>query len=200
MEIETLIETFQKNLDDHSISSQEFVKRYITHGTPYVFDGDQEMYFEVKKVISSHFEIEPEDVMMVGSGKLGFSLNTDQLWKPIDDESDLDMVIISDKVFDKYWRELYEFNVKLTSRTANEEKRYKKFLDYFLKGWLRPDYFPQGFMRTQEWFDFFLKTISYKKEYGRRKITGAVYKDRFFYEKYHMNNIENIRLERLIKK
>ena len=35
--------------------------------------------------------------------------------------NDIDMVIISPIVFDRFWKELYEFNIDLTDRSENEE-------------------------------------------------------------------------------
>lgn len=199
MDIDQLIKSFQADLDESDMPVRDIVKKHITFGNPIVFDDDPSRYFKLKQVVASHFEIEPEEVIMCGSAKLGFSLNQTQLRKYLDDESDIDVVIISDKVFDKYWKELYEFNLKLTARTVKEEERYREFLDYFLKGWLRPDKFPLRYERTQSWFDFF-KGISYKREFGGRKVTGAVYRERFFFESYHVDNIQRIRRERMFKK
>ncbi|MEC1698028.1 hypothetical protein [Schinkia azotoformans] len=200
MEIDKLIKEFQEKLDNPSIPILDIVQRHLTYGTPVAFKDDEDTYFEIKKRIATQFDIAPEDVFMVGSGKLGFSLNTDQLWKPYDEESDMDMVIVSDKVFSSFWYQLYEFNIDITDRTKEEDKRYKKFLKYFLKGWIRPDFFPEAFKGNEEWEDFFTGTMSYKKEYGGRKITGAVYREPFFYESYHKRNLEKIRLERMLKK
>lgn len=129
---------------------------------------------------------------MVGSAKLGFSINPTQLWKLFSDDSDIDMVIISDMIFDKFWRQLYEFNIDIKSRTEQEQKRFNSFLKYFFKGWIRPDLFPFEFDGKEKWDNFF-RSISYK-EFGNRKITGAIFRNLFFFENYHRNNIKQIRL------
>lgn len=129
---------------------------------------------------------------MVGSAKLGFSIAPHQLWKPFDDLSDIDMVIVSNSVFDTFWKDLYDFNINLTVRTREEQVSYNKFRNYFFKGWIRPDFFPFSYPQRKQWFEFF-KSISYG-EYGYRKVTGAIFRDMDFFERYHAMNVRRLRL------
>ncbi len=128
---------------------------------------------------------------MIGSAKLGFSISPLKLWQPFREGSAIDMVVISPIIFDRFWVELYDFNIKLTSRTDYEDKQYRKFLDYFFKGWLRPDLFPFSYDGRKDWFDFF-KSISYA-EFGIQKVSGAIFRNHGFYERYHVVNIRTIR-------
>lgn len=189
--IPQVIEIFKTALQDQSLTDKLIVQKYIVHGTPYVFKDDENKYFDLKHEIAGYFNEHFGCVCMVGSAKLGFSIAPKKLWRPFSDESDIDVAIISQGLFENFWRDLYDFNINLTSRTEREERDYRRFLQYFFKGWLRPDLFPFNYYRKNEWFDFF-KTISYK--YGYQKITGAVYYSGEFFEKYHMMNIKNIRL------
>lgn len=182
---------FITKLKDTSIDNQEIVQRYITHGSSFAFNEDDDKYFKLKKLIAVNFSLNPEHVIMVGSAKLGFSIAPSKLWKAFGDESDIDMVIISEVVFDEFWIDLYDFNLDLTDRTQEEQKRFDKFLNYFFKGWLRPDLFPFFYNKKDEWFDFF-RSISYG-EFGERKITGAIFRNFYFYENYHIRNLKNIR-------
>jgi predicted nucleotidyltransferase len=186
------LDEFKLKLKDNSIQDTDFVQRYITFGNPYVFSSNEDNYFDLKKIIANKFVLGPESIYMVGSAKLGFSIAPHKLWKLFGDDSDIDMVVISENVFDKLWKELYEFNIELTDRTDHENKIYYKFLNYFFKGWLRPDLFPFNFKGKAEWEDFF-KSISYNK-YGFRKITCAVYRNAYFFENYHLNNIKKLRI------
>jgi predicted nucleotidyltransferase len=190
--IEERIQRFRAALLNAELSDEIIVQRHIIHPQPYVFDGDENKYFSLKRNISDFFRINPEDVKMVGSAKLGFSISPEQLWKPFDDESDIDMVIVSNRVFDEFWKDLYDFNINLTVRTKDEQTAYHKFLKYFFKGWIRPDFFPFNYPQRQHWFEFF-KSISYG-EYGYRKVTGAIYRDMDFFERYHVMNVKRMRL------
>lgn len=189
----TTVQEFKNKLRDRTISDLEIVQGYITHGPAFVFQGDEEKYFKLKKTIAQRFELNPQNVIMIGSAKLGFSISPLKLWEPFNDESDIDMVIISPEVFDKFWKELYDFNIKLTDRSEEEDKQYRDFLNYFFKGWLRPDMFPFSYSGRTEWFEFF-KSISYG-DYGDHKISGAIFRSHDFYEYYHIRNIRAIRPE-----
>lgn len=188
--IAKMIETFRTALHDQSLTEKLIVQKYIIHGTPYIFKDNENKYFDLKHEIATHFKERFECVRMVGSAKLGFSIAPKKLWRPFSDESDIDIAITSRTIFERFWIELYDFNIALTSRTEEEEKSYRKFLQYFFKGWLRPDLFPFRYPGKYEWFDFF-KYISYR--YGYQKITCAIYYNDDFFENYHVLNIKNLR-------
>jgi predicted nucleotidyltransferase len=190
--LENRLREFKAALLDKGLSDELFVQRHIVYPTPFVFDGQEGLYFLIKRDISEYFQINPEDVKMVGSAKLGFSIAPSQLWKPFDDESDIDMVIVSAPVFDRFWKQLYDFNINLTVRTTEEQIKYNRFLKYFFKGWIRPDLFPFDYHQREEW-DRFFKSISYG-QYGYRKVTGAIYRDMEFFERYHVVNVKRLRL------
>jgi len=185
------VDEFKGKLRNQAISDIEIVQGYITHGPAFVFKDDDEKYFQLKNTIAQKFGLNPADVIMIGSAKLGFSISPLKLWKPFHEDSDIDMVVISPDIFDKFWVELYDLNIKLTDRSVYEDKQYRKFLDYFFKGWLRPDLFPFSYDGRKEWFDFF-KSISYA-EFGIQRVSGAIFRNHAFYERYHVANIRAIR-------
>lgn len=66
---------------------------------------------DFKSIVSENLHISFNSVMMVGSGKLGYSLspNPEKLFKPFNNDervrkiSDIDIAIISSNLFHKYW-------------------------------------------------------------------------------------------------
>jgi len=191
LDIGSRIEKFKTILEGQE-NEEIIVQKYIVHGTPYVFNNNGDQYFDLKREIAANFSEHYTNIHMVGSAKLGFSIAPDKLWKRFSTESDIDIVIISPRLFENLWESVHEFNIGLTSRTKEEDKKYKKFLNYFFKGWIRPDLFPFEYPAKNEWFDFFT-SISYGK-YGSQKITGALYHSFNFFEKYHITNIAKIRI------
>ncbi len=150
------LDRFKAKLADKTLSDKEIVQKYITDGEPFIFKDDKEpgKYFKLKNLIGRQFKLNPHEVIMIGSAKLGFSIAPHQLWKPFDEDSDIDMVILSATIFDRFWKELYEFNINLAARTEEEDGNYRKFLDYFFKGWIRPDLLPFNYTKRKWWFDF----------------------------------------------
>ena len=47
-----------------------------------------------------------EAILVAGSGNWGFSLNPEKLWKPFGDHSDVDVVLISERMFQDTWHEI----------------------------------------------------------------------------------------------
>jgi predicted nucleotidyltransferase len=189
--MDTRIEKFKAILegDEHE---EVIVQKYIVHGIPYVFKDNEDKYFDLKREIAANFSEHYNNIHMVGSAKLGFSIAPSKLWKTFDIESDIDIVIVSSKLFEDLWKSTHQFNIDLTSRNEQEERNYRRFIDYFFKGWIRPDLFPFEYPTKTNWFNFF-KSISYEK-YGPQKITGALYHSFNFFEKYHIKNISKLRI------
>lgn len=187
-------EEFIQELNNILYSNEELVERYIWFGTPAIFSDCEQKYYELKREISTQFPVKSKNnIIVVGSAKLGFSIAPRKRFRDIRDESDIDVAIIDEELFDSYWERLFEFNINVKSRSEKEEDLYQKFLQYFFKGWLRPDLFPFNFKGKGEWFDFFNR-ISYKK-YDKRKVAAAIYKNEYFFKKYHEKNIKDLREE-----
>jgi len=189
--IDSNIERFKADLRNGSLSHNDVVDRHVLFGTPYIFRAEEDMYYSLKKVIAEEFAVSTSNVFMAGSAKLGYSIAPKKLWRPIQEKSDIDMVIVSNQLFDLFWKELLDFNINLTYRNEKEQEMYDEFLEYFFKGWLRPDKFPFKYPSKQKWFDFFA-SISYK-EYDKRKVTGAIYRSEHFFKLYHELNVKKLR-------
>ncbi|MED4392512.1 hypothetical protein P4699_20305 [Priestia aryabhattai] len=195
-DIKDRIKRFKSNiLDEENYSIEKIINQYIVFGTPYIFKDDEEKYYNLKDKIATFFEVNQRDIFMTGSSKLGFSIAPSKLWRPIDGnpnkDSDIDIVIISDRIFDKYWKSILEYK-ESTIAISDDAKNHSEFLEYFFKGWLRPDKFPYKYSGSNEWFEFF-REVSYKKELGARKVAAAIYREEYFFEKYHTENLKGIR-------
>ena len=169
-------EKLENDLKNKEISDLSIVEKYICFGVPIIFKNNEERYYEFLQDLRNHFTLNSmRNIIIVGSSKLGFSIAPGKRFKDISDDSDIDVAIIDEELFDTYWEKLFEFNIKLKSRSNQEELNYRRFLEYFFKGWLRPDLFPFNYKGKNEWFDYF-SNISYKK-YDKRKVTAAIFKN-----------------------
>ncbi len=147
-------------------------------------------------------KIEPEEMVVVGSAKLGFGLfekkrrDIDPLprFRPFSPASDIDVAICSPQVFDTVWKELCDYAIGqpwlpyIMKNTGN----------YLVYGWLRPDQVPfEARLRTLDGFQDRLRKLSNDKILGRRKISGAIYRDVSFLSKYQTRGIAQCRKELL---
>lgn len=182
---------FKEELNNELISDIAIIRKNLLHGNPVVYHDNEDTYFFLKQKIANYFNVSTSKIVMVGSAKLGFSIAPKKLWNNFNEESDIDIVVISEEVFDEYWKELLDFNINTKARTLEEDQRFREFLEYFLKGWIRPDLFPFNYSKKNKWFEFF-NSISYGK-FGNFKIAGAIFRNEYFFEHYHTRNINKLR-------
>ena len=104
-EIENRIQAFRSDLK--TLTDKIMVQKHITSGESFVLAEDQ--YFSLKYDVSGQFELHPSQIIVVGSGKLGFSIVPRKRYRPFGDESDLDVAIVSDDLFHVLWAEVFEY-------------------------------------------------------------------------------------------
>jgi hypothetical protein len=193
MDLEEFFETLN-NTQPEDI--ERFTKKYVFHGTPFVFRNREHEWFDFRDRISKKFNIDYSDVFIVGSGKLGFSYFKKTAFSL---DSDIDVVLHNSKLFDDFFHMICDFETaKLNGEiilSDSEEKEYSKFKSYFVRGWMRPDLLPNKYQSKvikNDWFEFF-KSISYgKSEVGNYKIAAGLFKDSYCLEKYYIGTILEI--------
>lgn len=196
--IEERLSKFKEDLT--ILDASKIFRKHIAFGECYWLD--HELYYELKQDIATKFSIHPSDVVMVGSGKLGFSISekvikdketnkiieTKPKYRAFGDQSDLDIAILSSNLFDEIWYRLYEYK-----KTKSYWPREKKFIQYLFEGWIRPDKLPPsttGLEIQQDWFEFF-SGLTNSGKYGDLSITAGLYKNWGFLEGYQIESIIN---------
>lgn len=172
----------------------DFARKFIIHGTPFVFSGREDEFFEFRNRIGKYFLIDYYQVYIVGSGKLGFSYLKGTEFSY---DSDIDVAIVSEELYDRYLKYIRKFQYDLERSkerlVEREYKNYVKFLKYMAKGWMRPDLLPikiEGIDLRTNWFSFF-NAISYdKSEVGNYKVNAGVYKSYNYLEYYTINSLK----------
>src|SRR5437870_5148526 len=92
---------------------------------PYVFEPEPAKWNTFRDFLSARLEVTHNDIRIVGSGRLGFSMKPRMNLKRFSEKSDIDVVIVNSGLFDRLWLALL--------RAA-----YPRFpLTQRLGGWLR---------------------------------------------------------------
>ena len=122
-----MIYTLDQIQDDlRKLSEKQFYTKYIIRSDNWYFEGylkksaDEviRLIDDYRLIVSESFGISFNSVLMVGSGKLGFSMSPpdvqnpskSKLFLPFNDNekirkvSDLDIAIISGDIFHEYWK------------------------------------------------------------------------------------------------
>jgi len=175
---EQRIAEFRRSLDT-TPSDTAVVERFLLHGPCTAIDDGA--HFEIKQRIAQEFSINVvTEMFIVGSAKLGFSISPSKRWNSFGDRSDVDVAIVSHKLYQAVWHEVYDY----TTSGAYWPDR-NRFQKYLLQGWIRPDLLPPSaaFDFVGRWWDFF-RTLKAERVAGPYKINGALYHDLDFLKKY----------------
>ena len=149
-----------------------------------------EKYLKFRSYMAEKFSISPQEVTIGGSAKFGFSLNPRKNYKEFDLNSDIDIVIISEKLFESLWDDLLESFVKneyglgsyYDYASSNVFKRFidTKKLDRFLgTNYLKWIQKTEGYIRDLQIDYNFPEKIGYR-----------IY---ISYEDYNINVIKNLK-------
>ena len=209
MEINSFKEDVLKLYKDNLI---DVVRKNLINGSSYFFEHQniQDDEYFIKKDLSDSLNIHPNNILIVGSAKLGFSIKPEKnrieykfntfRFEEVDgkEESDIDIAIINSNLFEKKLQILYEYIVGYNDSKINElfndcSKARKPpcfygFSRYILMGWLRPDQMPIGFNLFQDIEEIQSK---YRKKYNI-KINVGIYKSWFYFENYNIQNLKNM--------
>lgn len=97
-------EAFIESLRRESPTS--FVETHLFDRIPALFSGDRTLFIQWKRTLAEKLEVDPACVTIVGSAATGTSLHPSKNFKPFDDDSDVDVAIVSPYHFTVGWRYL----------------------------------------------------------------------------------------------
>lgn len=177
-----------------------FTQKNYFHGIPLVFENRENDYYYFRKRIADNFGIQFYEVLVVGSSKFGFS---PYKFTDFSLESDIDVVIFNEKLFERYFDLISEYQYLIKKQVirlnTKQLKDYYRFIKYFIRGWMRPDLLPQNtndFKELKQEWDEFFKSISHSKsEVGNYIVKAGLFKNQKYAEKYYRSSIEEISLK-----
>ena len=171
-------------------------RRHLLHGTPHVFVGREGEFFDFRRRIADKFQVGFHEVFVVGSAKLGFSPYKE---KEFDLDSDIDVVIVSDKLFDDFMDQIrnYQGQLRRSRRVVSTRELwlYHEFLEYAGLGWIRPDKIPLSFTLSSvkdDWFTFFRSISNGKSEVGNYKVAAGIFKTYNHLESYLLEGLREV--------
>lgn len=171
-------------------------RRFLLHGTPHVFDGREDAFFDFRRRIADNFDVGFHEVFVVGSAKLGFSPYKNKVF---DLDSDIDVVIVSEKLFDIFMKQIHKYQSQLRrsrrSVSVREQGLYHEFLEYVALGWIRPDKIPLSFAMQSvkdDWFSFFRSISSGRSEVGNYKVAAGIFKTYAHLEAYLLEGLSEV--------
>jgi hypothetical protein len=172
-EINELIKKFKSDLIEHN--ETYVVQKHILTGTPVVMTP--EAYFEIRHNAARQFGISPSEILIVGSCRTGFSLKDDKVYMPAGIESDIDVTVVSNYLFDLHWEQT--FLIAKSDTAFRKSNLYKKFSTDLANGWIMPREVPpsNNYTLSREWVEYFNKLSNLRLHgLGSRSISARLYK------------------------
>ena len=93
----TLISDVAKNGGEAARSA--IARQWLSEGIPFAFQNCPGTYESIRSWISTRLGVDPKEVNITGSAKLGQSLSPSKIGEPFNENSDLDLFIISNDLF-----------------------------------------------------------------------------------------------------
>lgn len=172
-QVDSLIAAFRNDLG--VLSDENVVHKHILTGSSVVVA--EAAYFEIRSKTAEEFNICPSEVLMVGSCKTGFSLKDAYPYRHARIDSDIDVAIVSEGMFQEYWEAVFHFANQ--SHEFRNSRKYDTFARDLFSGWIMPRGLPKmtGFPGAERWQNFFRK-LGNQRLHGpeARNINARIYR------------------------
>lgn len=96
----SLLHGLKENLTSQEM--KDFLKLYFTEGIPFAFKQNPIIFEQMKGWLSKQIDVDSKQITIIGSARIGLSLNPKKWGKPFSDHSDLDFIIVNFELFKKY--------------------------------------------------------------------------------------------------
>jgi hypothetical protein len=167
-----------------ALEVREVVRKHITTGAPVAIQADD--YYELRRDVAAHFDLHPNEVILVGSCRLEFALKPkkEKRYLPVHLGSDLDLALVSMKRFDSYWDGVFEY--ARSDLAWTKTRQFKWFRKILFTGWIDPRTLPPAprFEEAKAWADFF-DNLMRSRRFGGRRISARLYRTWDRLEAYH---------------
>jgi len=182
----------------------DLLREHILAGMPYAFRDSPHLLLLLKEHLCSTLPIEQRNVRIVGSGRTGFSLNPHNFPRRFSDESDLDVAVIDEKLFDVVWMTMLKWNYPRRRGLPAGEREWRNTRQNELYwGWFSPDaigyeglQFPEQLTQLRDlsarWFDAF-QSVGTIPEFATRPVGGRLYRSWKHVLLYHLDGLRQLK-------
>lgn len=171
---------------------KELFQECLLDSFPYCFLKSPTNYLTLRKEICDFFKIHPQNFSIIGSAKTGFSLSPLKFGREFCETSDIDVVLVSEELFQTIWLDLIEFQKTIKYNLDPVAKSRFGSLQYTLFfGILRLDKLSDDFAFAKKWWEFFNR-LSVDTRFGPRRIRGTIFKSWQHVSYYYEKNIKEL--------
>lgn len=109
------------------MSAEEIYDEFMVSGDVWILknifkDNWYHQYDEFKKYVANKLNVHYNNIGIAGSAKLGFSMNPKKKYKPFNESSDVDIIIVSKNLFNEFWKQYLNDSYNPTTKINNISK------------------------------------------------------------------------------
>jgi hypothetical protein len=173
---------------------------------PIIFQEKPVLYKMLHRHLTGYLGLKDGSLSVVGSSKIGFSLDPDNFPAAVHEGSDIDVLIVSESLFDRIWISLLDWFYDFLARESNGAERawfqnvkhavFRGRIDFNM---LRPspDVGGREFLKPMRdarnlWFDAF-RSISENRLLAKWETTGRLYRTWDHALRYHVDGLRQIK-------
>lgn len=179
-----------------TLSTKDFLIKYLLKSDNWYFSEylGLDSYMSIKRmeclkeILNDKLGVAYHNVLMVGSGKIGYSLSPLKKFKAFDEDSDIDIAIIFIKMFNELW-------AKIRLASTEEHISYHSITSSIFRGFINEKHFSNIAFARQYWNNQILDlNRCIQEDVGiRHQINYRIYRSWEDLEDYHINGINTLK-------
>ena len=179
-----------------ALSTKDFLIKYLLKSDNWYFSEylGLDSYMSIKRmeclkeILNDKLGVAYHNVLMVGSGKIGYSLSPFKKFKAFDEDSDIDIAIISIKMFNELW-------AKIRLASTEEHISYNSITSSIFRGFINEKHFSNIAFARQYWNNQILDlNRCIQEDVGiQHQINYRIYRSWEDLEDYHINGINALK-------
>lgn len=186
---------------------ENIVAEYVFSGIPFVFRNQPDSLDALRQHLSEALRFTPKNILVVGSAKIGFSLNPDRFPRQFLASSDIDVLVVDTRLFDKIWTTVLKWHYPrkgspLGGQDAPWMRNMRKSIYW---GAIMPNNIRYVGLSLPEvlrpirdlstaWFDAF-QSLSLYPEFSARQVSGLLYRSWEHARLYHVEALRRIKVQ-----
>lgn len=179
------------------------VQKYVFEGVPYAFREQPHILETLHQHLCPTLQVSERNVVVVGSAKIGFSLSPHNFPRQFSEESDIDVIVVNESLFDEVWKTMLKWNYPRRYRLNGADWDWARLrMSDLYWGWFVPDKiryeglsFPKVLKPLRDistnWFNAF-RSLSRKPEFASRAVSGRLYRSWDHALLYHVEGLRQI--------
>jgi len=182
----------------------DVVDKYVFSGQPYIFRSKPKALEALRSHVCRDLKLQPENIIVVGSAKIGFSLDPNTYFQKFNIHSDIDVLVVDSELFDLIWLTLIKWNYPKRWRLEGADWSWaKKRRDEVYWGWFQPDDIRLKSIGSsaslkslrdvsRRWFNAF-RSLAKRPEFAARDVSGRLYRTWEHARLYQASGLAQIR-------